>query len=362
MINEEPSAISTNRKVSLKRQQHQLADVDAQLQILEHGSNGDFSLVPFQQKLEENGLYPLKPKGVEIFQVNVGKMCNQVCKHCHVDAGPDRKEIMTRETMQQCIDALKNNPQLKTVDLTGGAPEMNPDFRRFVEEIKKLNRHVIVRCNLTIILANKKYHDLPEFFKKHNVEVVSSLPFYTQDRTDRQRGDGVFEDSIKALQMLNEVGYGKEGTGLLLNLVYNPAGAFMPPAQSSLEKEYKQALADRYGIVFNNLYAITNLPISRFLDYLLQTGNYEKYMEKLVNAFNGEAAANVMCRSTISISWDGYLYDCDFNQMLDLKVDGAVKHISQFDTEILTRRDIIINQHCFGCTAGSGSSCGGAVA
>jgi len=347
---------------SLKRQQSNLANAQVQLDILEHGQMGDFALVPFQQKLEESGLYPLKPTGVEIFQVNVGKMCNQVCKHCHVDAGPDRKEIMTIETMQQCIDALRNNPQLKTVDLTGGAPEMNANFRWFVEEITKLDRHVIVRCNLTIILANKKYYDLPQFYKDQHIEVVSSLPFYTQDRTDRQRGDGVFEDSIKALQLLNAVGYGKAGTGLVLNLVYNPAGAFIPPSQVSLEKEYKQALMRDYGVEFNNLFAITNLPISRFLDYLLQSGNYEKYMEKLVNAYNPLAAANVMCRNTISIGWDGYLYDCDFNQMLDLKVDSSSKHISNFNTRNLTERNIILNQHCYGCTAGSGSSCGGAVA
>jgi radical SAM/Cys-rich protein len=318
-------------------------------------------LFHFSKSWKKAGLFPLSAIGVQIFQVNVGKMCNQVCKHCHVDAGPDRKEIMTIETMQQCINALRNNPDLQIVDLTGGAPEMNPNFRWFVQEIKSLGRHVIVRCNLTIILANKKYFDLPQFYKEHGIEVVSSLPFYTQDRTDRQRGNGVFEDSIKALQLLNEVGYGKEGTGLILNLVYNPAGAFMPPPQEALEKEYKKALMERYGVEFNRLFAITNLPISRFLDYLLQSGNYEKYMEKLVTAYNPGAAANVMCRNTISISWDGYLYDCDFNQMLDLKVDSTVKHISQFNTAVLNSRDIVVNQHCYGCTAGSGSSCGGAV-
>ncbi len=204
---------------SLKAQHNILSDAHEQIEILEHGQSGDFLLVPFQQKLEESGLYPLRPTGVQIFQVNMGKMCNQTCTHCHVDAGPDRKEIMTKETMQQCLDALRNNATLKTVDLTGGAPEMNPGFRWFVEEIKKLDRHIIVRCNLTIILANKKYHHLPQFYKQHNVEVVSSLPCYTQDNTDRQRGSGVFEHSIKALQMLNEVGYGLEGTGLALNLV-----------------------------------------------------------------------------------------------------------------------------------------------
>jgi len=346
---------------SLKAQNSFLADAHEQIVILEHEKSGEFSLVPFQQKLEMIGLYPLKPMGIDIFQVNIGKMCNQTCRHCHVDAGPDRKEIMTGETMQQCIDVLKTNPQLKTVDLTGGAPEMNPDFRWFVEEIKKLDRHVMVRCNLTIILANKKYHDLPQFYKQHKIEVVSSLPFYTQDRTDRQRGNGVFEDSIKALQMLNEVGYGKEETGLILNLVYNPAGAFLPPSQQSLKKEYKQVLMERYSIEFNNLFAITNLPISRFLDYLLTSGNYETYMEKLVDAYNSVAVPNVMCRNTISIGWDGYLYDCDFNQMLELKVSCNTRHISDFNTAELNQRNIVIGQHCYGCTAGAGSSCGGAV-
>lgn len=346
---------------SLKAQNSFLADTSEQIEIIEHGQRDEFILVPFQEKLEQSGLYPLQPTQLEIFQVNIGKMCNQTCKHCHVDAGPDRKEIMTRETMQQCLEVLQRYEHFTTVDLTGGAPEMNPDFRWFVEEISKLGRHIIVRCNLTIIRANKKYYDLPEFYKQHNIEVVSSLPFYTQDRTDRQRGNGVFDESIRALQMLNEVGYAREGSGLILNLVYNPAGAFLPPSQQSLEKEYKGALKQRFGIEFNNLFAITNIPINRFLDYLLTSGNYESYMEKMVNAYNPLAAANVMCRNTISVSWDGYLHDCDFNQMLDLKVDCASKHISQFNIEELNTREIIIGQHCYGCTAGSGSSCGGAV-
>ncbi len=348
---------------SLKAQSHFLADVFHQIDILEHGDKvHEYRLIPFQQKLEEAGLFPLKPTQVEIFQINVGKMCNQVCRHCHVDAGPDRKEIMTRETMQQCLDILAINPSFKTVDLTGGAPELNPDFRWFVEEIRKLNKHIIVRCNLTIILANRKFNDLPYFFKEHHIEVVSSLPFYSKDRTDRQRGDGVFEDSIKALQMLNAAGYGLEGSELRLNLVYNPAGAFLPPAQTSLEKEFKEALKKDFNISFHSLFSITNLPISRFLDYLLQSGNYEKYMEKLVAAYNPVAAANVMCRNTLSISWDGFIYDCDFNQMLDMKVDCNARHISQFNQSVLNNRNIVVNQHCFGCTAGAGSSCGGAVA
>ncbi len=347
---------------SLKAQHSTLANAEEQIEIIEHGQNGDFILVPFQEKLHQSLLYPLRPTGIQIFQVNIGKMCNQTCKHCHVDAGPDRKEIMTRETMQQCIDVLKSNPEFKTIDITGGAPEMNPDFRWFVEEIKKLDRHVIVRCNLTIILANKKYFDLPQFYKKHQVEVVSSLPFYTPDRTDRQRGNGVFEQSIKALQLLNKEGYGIENTGLILNLVYNPAGAFLPPAQQVLEKEFKVALQEQFGIHFNNLFTITNMPISRYLDYLLNSGNYETYMEKLVTAYNPVAAANVMCRTTISVGWDGYLYDCDFNQMLELKVQCQSKHIGDFNKDQLIEREIIIGQHCFGCTAGLGSSCGGAVA
>lgn len=344
---------------SLKKQGSKLADANYQLEILEHVDDV-YKLVPFQQKLQSIGLYPLKPARIETLQINVGKMCNQTCRHCHVDAGPDRTEIMTHETMQQCLDVLKENPFLKTVDITGGAPEMNPHFRWFVEEIKKLKRHVIVRCNLTIILANKKYFDLPHFYQQHKVEVISSLPFYTQNRTDRQRGDGVFEKSIKALQLLNEAGYGKENS-LLLNLVYNAAGAFLPPSQTSLEKEYKQALKEKYGIEFNNLFVITNMPISRYLDYLLSSGNYEKYMEKLVNAFNPSAATNVMCRNLISVGWDGYLYDCDFNQMLEMKVSCNGKHISNFNNDELSKRDIIIAQHCYGCTAGAGSSCGGAV-
>lgn len=344
---------------SLKALQHALADAGHQIDILEHEKD----LPLFTDKMKTAGLFPLSPTTPEIFQINVGKMCNQVCKHCHVDAGPDRKEIMTKETMQLCLDVLEKNPSFTTVDLTGGAPEMNPDFRWFVSEIKKLNRHIIVRCNLTIILANKKYHDLPDFFKQHEIEVVSSLPFYTQDRTDRQRGDGVFEDSIKALQMLNAVGYGMEATGLRLNLVYNPAGAFLPPSQVALEKEYKEALLERYQIQFNQLYVITNMPISRYLDYLLVSGNYSNYMEKLIQAFNPIAASNVMCRNTISVGWDGYLYDCDFNQMLDLKVGcSGSDHLSNYSSSAISQREIILNQHCYGCTAGSGSSCGGAVA
>ena len=347
---------------SLKAQKHALGDTAFQLKTLNDDVLLGKHLPDFSEKLKSIGLFPLKPTHLDIFQVNIGKMCNQVCKHCHVDAGPDRKEIMTIETMQQCLAVLKKN-KFSTADLTGGAPEMNPNFKWFIEEIRAANPEikVIVRCNLTIILANKKYHDLPDFFKKHKIEVVSSLPFYTASRTDSQRGDGVFTDSIKALQWLNAVGYGIEGSGLTLNLVYNPAGAFMPSGQAGLEKEFKRTLKLKYNIDFNSLFCITNMPISRYLDYLIVSGNYAAYMEKLVDAFNPIAAESVMCRNTLSIGWDGFIYDCDFNQMLDLKVNGKAKHLKDFDFEALTSRNIIINQHCYGCTAGAGSSCGGEV-
>jgi radical SAM/Cys-rich protein len=347
-----------NSSTSLKAKHHLLSDPERQIEVLNETKE---QLPSFQDKLQDNDLYPLKPTGIEIFQVNLGKMCNQACKHCHVDAGPDRKEIMTRETMQQCLDALAGT-DIQTVDLTGGAPEMNPHFRWFVEEIKKLGRHVMVRSNLTIILANKKYHDLPEFYKTHQIEVVCSLPFYRKERTDRQRGNGVFDKSIQALQILNGVGYGKQEGGLKLDLVYNPAGAFLPPSQEDLEKEFKKELMENFGIQFNNLFTITNMPISRYLDALLVTGNYEDYMQKLVNAFNPAAAKGVMCRNTISIGWDGYLYDCDFNQMLEVEVDCQnSRHISQFDEDTLNNREIMLGQHCYGCTAGAGSSCGGQI-
>ncbi|MEO9475960.1 MAG: arsenosugar biosynthesis radical SAM (seleno)protein ArsS [Cyclobacteriaceae bacterium] len=343
---------------SLKRQNHKLSATEAQLEVLD--DNEAVGIPSFQERLEGIDLFPLKPTNLEIFQVNMGKMCNQVCKHCHVDAGPDRKEIMTRETMLQCLDALKGS-DVKTVDLTGGAPEMNPDFRWFVEELSKLGKSVIVRCNLTIIVANPKYNDLPEFYKKHNVNVVSSLPYFSARRTDSQRGEGVFEQSIRALKMLNAVGYGMKGSGLKLDLVYNPSGAFLPDDQVGLERQFKQKLKDGWNIAFNELFAITNLPVSRFLDYLIKSENYEDYMTELASAFNPVAAAGVMCRNTLSVGWDGYLYDCDFNQMLELKVEGKMQHVSDFNEKMLKERTIKISQHCYGCTAGAGSSCGGAT-
>ncbi len=346
---------------SLKARKSEIADSANQIKLLNEHSDRISALIPFQQKMKSAELFPLKPTRLEIFQINVGKMCNQTCKHCHVDAGPDRKEIMTRATMEKVLNVLKTSTAT-TVDLTGGAPEMNPHFRWFVEQLTALNKKVIVRCNLTIIMANKSYQDLPEFYKKHQIHIVSSLPYYDKDKTDRQRGDGVFKDSIAALEKLNRVGYGKSDTGLKLDLVYNPAGAFLPGSQAALEKDFKNELMRLFGIEFNQLYAITNMPISRYLDYLIETDNYEAYMEKLVNAFNPLAAAGVMCRNTVSISWDGFIYDCDFNQMLDLKVATEQhQHLDQYDETQLQKRSIILNQHCYGCTAGSGSSCGGAT-
>lgn len=347
---------------SLKKQNHALSDIDNQLKVLHEGIKNQ-NLESFSTKLKQTNLFPLTPTNLDIFQINMGKMCNQVCSHCHVDAGPDRKEIMTKETLQECLDAIAKS-KIKTVDLTGGAPEMNPHFRWFVEEAYKLNCKVIVRCNLTIIVANKKYFDLPEFYKKNEVEIVSSLPHYSEKKTDSQRGDGVFARSIRALKMLNEVGYGKEGTGLTLNLVYNPSGAFLPPSQAGLEQQFKRKLKKDFEIEFNSLFAITNIPISRYLDYLVASENFEGYMEKLVNAYNPMAAEGVMCRSTISVGWDGYLYDCDFNQMLELKVavgDKKQQHVREFNSQSLLDRKIIVNEHCFGCTAGAGSSCGGEI-
>jgi radical SAM/Cys-rich protein len=345
---------------SLLSRESELARSAEQVNLLE---NPNFKLKQprFAEKLKQTNLLPLKPTKLEIFQINVGKMCNQTCHHCHVDAGPDRKEIMTRETMQACVDIVKKH-KFSKVDLTGGAPEMNPNFRWFVTELKAAGAHIIVRCNLTIITANEKYRSLPEFFRENKIEVVSSLPHYTKGKTDRQRGDGVFERSIKALKMLNDVGYGVAGSGLELNLVYNPAGAFLPGDQSQLERDFKQKLKADFEIQFNNLFAITNLPISRYLEFLIKSDNYEKYMQTLIEAYNPKAAEAVMCRNTISVGWDGQLYDCDFNQMLDLNVEKrAPQHIKDFDMARLEARNIVIGQHCYGCTAGSGSSCGGAT-
>ena len=349
-------------KKSLLARNNDLANTKRQIEVLSNGQFANGELPTFAKKIAATNQFPLRPKKLEILQINMGYMCNQVCAHCHVDAGPDRKEIMTKKTMQECLNVIKKTGA-HTLDLTGGAPEMNPNFRWFVEEAAKLGiNDFIVRSNLTIIRANKKFYDLPNFFKKHNIHVVSSMPHWTRGKTDKQRGDGVFDKSIKALQELNAVGYGIPASDLKLDLVYNPSGAFLPGDQKALENDFKKALKEEFNINFNSLFAITNLPISRFLDYLIASENYEDYMYSLVEAYNPEAVKNVMCTNTLSVSWDGWLFDCDFNQMLNLKVASKVNHISEYNEKLLQNRNIIINQHCYGCTAGAGSSCQGVVA
>jgi radical SAM/Cys-rich protein len=340
---------------SLSARESDLASTFVQLQVL----NGEKNLKKFDSFYEKSGV--LTPASIDVFQINIGKLCNQTCLHCHVDAGPDKRvENMSKETLEKCLKIIIEN-KISTVDITGGAPEMNSNFRWFVEACHDAQVKVMNRCNLTIIEANEKYHDLPHFFAKNKVHIISSLPYFSKTRTDSQRGDGVFEDSIKALKRLNDIGYGKPDSGLILDLVYNPSGAFLPGDQSSLELEFKRQLKSRYDIDFNNLFAITNLPISRFLDYLIESNNYENYMQALVDAYNPNTLNGLMCKYTLSISWDGYIYDCDFNQMLDLKVSSSVKHIDDFDAGTLMDRNIVLNQHCYGCTAGAGSSCGGSI-
>ena len=340
---------------TLRKLDSPLANTKEQRHILE-----TLPLRSFGDTAASAGHLPLKAVGVSILQINVGKRCNQTCAHCHVDAGPDRKEVMPRDVLNACLDFLAQT-DIPTLDITGGAPEMHPHFREIVERATELPRHVIDRCNLTITrLPNYSY--LPEFLAKHSVEIIASLPSYALKQTDTQRGDGVFEDSIAALRHLNALGYGKEGTGLSLSLVTNPVGAFLPASQQSLEKDWKRQLKRRYAIDFNNLYTITNMPISRYLDFLIRSGNLKAYMEKLITAFNPAAVDGVMCRTTLSVGWDGRLYDCDFNQMLDIPV-APTSPQTIFDATIegLRERSIMIGQHCYGCTAGAGSSCGGAT-
>lgn len=338
--------------------QHQLASAAEQLRIL---NQPGVPRKPFDEALAGSGLHPLCATGIQVFQINVGKLCNQTCHHCHVDAGPDRREIMTREIAELCLKKLAAT-DIPVVDITGGAPELNPNFRWLVEEARRQGRQVMDRCNLTVLLLPSQA-GLAEFLAAHRVEVVASLPHHTAERTDAQRGEKVFEKSIEAMRLLNSFGYGADGSGLTLNLVYNPTGAFLPPAQHAIEADFRRELRQRHGVEFNDLYTITNMPISRFLEFLLRTGNYDGYMRRLIQAYNREAAAGVMCRYTLSVGWDGRLYDCDFNQMIDLTVNhGAPAHIRDFDFASLARRRIVTGQHCYGCTAGSGSSCGGVTA
>jgi radical SAM/Cys-rich protein len=334
----------------------------AKVQITRRGGKTALpeSSVSFKEKLKQNDL-SLRTTDVGILQVNVGKLCNQACKHCHVDASPTRTEIMTRETIDACLNVLREN-KIPTLDITGGAPEMIPDFRYFVTEARKTGANIMVRHNLTVMFE-KGEEGLPEFFAENAVEVVSSLPYFMQQQTDAQRGEGVFDKSVEALKKLNAVGYGIAGSGLILNLVYNPVGAFLPPEQGAIEADFKRELKTRYDIDFNNLYTITNMPVARFLDWLRRSRNEKTYMQKLVNAFNPATVEGLMCRNTLSVDWRGNLYDCDFNQMLEIPVSPkAGQTIFDFSPEKLFDREIMTNAHCFGCTAGAGSSCGGTVA
>ncbi len=343
--------------LTLLRQGSPLADPARQVQLLTP-SNGHRR---FDAALAACGRGPLHATGIQVLQINVGKLCNQTCRHCHVDAGPDRREVMDHDTMRACLAVLAQS-DIPTVDITGGAPEMNPHFRWLVTEARQLGRHVIDRCNLTILIA-AGFRDLPEFLADNRVEVVASLPCYLPENTNAQRGDGVFEKSINAIRRLNELGYGRPGSGLVLTLVYNPIGPSLPPPQPTLEAAYRRELAARYGVVFNRLFTITNMPISRFLDDLVQSGQYARYMQELIDAFNPAAVAGVMCRTTISVGWDGRLYDCDFNQMLELGLaPGLPRTIWEFDPTALGGREIVVGQHCYGCTAGAGSGCQGAIA
>jgi radical SAM/Cys-rich protein len=317
----------------------------------------------FADQLTAEGLQ-LRRTRPEILQVNVGKLCNLTCVHCHVNAGPKRKEIMAHETVDRIIHWLAKT-EIPTVDLTGGAPEMIPDFRYFIEGAKKLrpSRHVIDRCNLTILLE-QGYEDLGEFLAYHKVEIIASMPCYSAQNVNAQRGDGVFEESIKALQLLNSLGYGYDPE-LPLHLVYNPVSAFLPPQQDELEIDYKRELKKHFGIVFNKLYALTNLPVGRFASYLRHNNKLDEYMELLISAFNPATIDGLMCRNTISVGWRGEVYDCDFNQQLGMQWSGVDGNEPLFlwdiDPDSLEDREIMTGDHCFGCTAGAGSSCGGAI-
>lgn len=303
----------------------------------------------------------LRRGAVEILQVNTGKLCNLTCSHCHVNAGPRRKEIMTRETTDRIIDWFAES-EIPTIDLTGGAPEMNPEFRRCIERLRSIapRRRIIDRCNLTILLE-PGYDGLAEFLAEHEVEIVASMPCYQPENVNAQRGDGVFDASIEALRLLNRIGYGRRPE-LPLHLVYNPVGDALPAPQGELEADYKRELAEHFGIVFDKLYTITNLPIARFASWLRHENKYESYLELLVSAFNPATVSGLMCRNTISVSWLGEVYDCDFNQMLDMPMGGKERaYLWEISAQGQDSQPIATGPHCFGCTAGAGSSCGGAV-
>ena len=316
---------------------------------------------PFAQKLQLNG-NGLSRRAVDVLQVNMGRYCNQACIHCHVEAGPTRKERMSRETVDAVVAFLART-NVPTLDITGGAPELHPDFDYLVEAATGLNRQVTDRCNLTVIFEPGKDH-LPEFLARHRVEVVCSLPCYHEENVDKQRGKGTFDLSIRALKLFNQMGYGRLDSGLILNLVYNPVGPHLPPPQEALEQDYKNHLRERFGIEFNHLYCLTNMPITRYAMHLKLRGEYERYMELLTDNFNAATIDRVMCRNLISVGWDGLVFDCDFNQMLGLAIgngDGKPLHIASLTLDQVAQPKIIVGDHCYACTAGAGSSCGGAL-
>lgn len=363
MLNPSLERDKTQPTTSLLSRQSPLASAPYQLQQL---ADLDLAVLPqqgsFTQHLAGCGAYPLSPAPLEIFQINLGKLCNMTCRHCHVDAGPDRREIMSRATVDACLAAL-DQTTAHTVDLTGGAPELNPQFRYLVEQCVQRGKQVIDRCNLTVLLL-PALEDLPQWLADRGVEVVCSLPHYRKLNTDSQRGAGTFEQSIEALRRLNLAGYGQGDSTRRLTLVSNPVGAFLASAQTRLEQEWKAGLSKNHGVQFDRLIALNNMPISRYLEWLEQSDNLQGYLERLVNAFNPATVAGLMCRNTLSVGWDGRLFDCDFNQMLELEIcqaDGQAAHVQQFDLDWLAQRQIQTARHCFGCTAGAGSSCGGAI-
>ena len=343
---------------TLQRSGNELASPGRQLQIL-----GDEKLIKagrFQAVLSSNGFEELRRTSLTTLQINLGKVCNQTCTHCHVDAGPDRRESMSRETAEQVVSFLKRS-SIATLDITGGAPEMNPNFRWLVEQARDLELQIIDRCNLTILLL-PNFTYLPNFLAGNRVTVIASLPCYLESNCDSQRGDGVFRKSIEALRILNQNGYGLPASGLELHLVYNPVGTSLPPAQSRLEADYRLQLLANYGLVFNRLFTITNMPISRYLADLLARNEYMNYMQKLIDSFNPQTVQDLMCRSLVSVDWRGFLYDCDFNQMLNLHLNETNSvHISEVSGDELVGRTVRTANHCFGCTAGCGSSCTGSL-
>lgn len=357
-------AVSPRSTTSLYQRRSPLVDPQQQTETL---ANLDLARTPnqgnFGATIAQHGWETLQPAQLEIFQINIGKLCNMTCRHCHVDAGPDRtQENMDRNTIDACLRLL-DQTDAHTVDITGGAPELNPHFRYLVDACVERGKHVIDRCNLTVLLL-PRMQDLPEWFAERGVEVVCSLPHYRKFNTDAQRGRGTFEKSIEALHRLNAVGYGNGDPKRQLTLVSNPSGAFLASSQSKVEQEWKAGLMKHHGISFDRLIAINNMPISRFLEWLEQSGNLQDYMELLVNSFNPATVSGLMCRNTLSISWDGRLFDCDFNQMLDLEIQPPTQqrpHIQDIDLQALAQRQIVTGRHCFGCTAGAGSSCGGAI-